>query len=581
MQFEHYYCAKSQPLLHQIKIQLARPLRPSLPSGIPGEPSVRPLQIPCRFKRQDLGDHDNLSGVTLQTETLDRIKAKNSDALAYAAGEELRFAPGLLPARSFAQLFLVGHELTHAAQQRKSGVRTLQCFTRFAPDEQLADVSMGWKHPSAKPLRVSDDGQMVCEDNGWNPGTNKLAWTTPTLVAQSNAQLSAQGSAAKLETVPGHEITGKSPMDGSPSTLVQVAPSGGTSFSLPSDCGSAARVVMGSHSEDVAVLRDPTSGGVSRTQPQPYVGGWSFGTHNPTAAQHYMVEVLAKEFGTNLSQPELYARYAALSPDEKTAFDKKYGINEYAAPEVGQGLTISTEPDMPGFAIHPGMQHQTRNFHYAGVVLKSGGDYVTLESAAGWDPADWIFFMYGSAQPAQSFHREHEESLTHGTHHTSFIVEPEERKGNQSTKNNRHLVMLDLGTSLNGPSALVLTPTYRIAFANWLSNRLRLDVGVGARISIPTSSSSSSGPALAGDATLGMSYGFGPSGHGPFISVARGVSFGTIANESEVRARGTLLTGVGYDFGGGRVGIYLDVLTNDSKRDPLLANIALGAGFSF
>ena len=71
--------------------------------------------------------------------------------------------------------------------------------------------------------------------------------------------------------------------------------------------------------------------------------------------------------------------------------DRKYGINKYAVPHVGQGISISTEKDMPGFS----SSGFTWNFHYAATVLKSGHDCITLESAAGWGATDWIFFMYG------------------------------------------------------------------------------------------------------------------------------------------------------------------------------------------
>jgi hypothetical protein len=123
---------------------------------------------------------------------------------------------------------------------------------------------------------------------------------------------------------------------------------------------------------------------------------------------------------------ELLARYDALSAADKDAVDRKYGINKYAVPKVGQGLTISTEKDMPGY-MSTDPKH-TWNFHYAAAVLRSGPDFITLESAAGWDSDDWIFFMYGPETKGQSFYEYHGATGTHGTKYQTYVVEPEKPK---------------------------------------------------------------------------------------------------------------------------------------------------------
>jgi hypothetical protein len=141
-----------------------------------------------------------------------------------------------------------------------------------------------------------------------------------------------------------------------------------------------------------------------------------------TSAEEWTEEVFRKEWGPGLTRAELYAKYDALSADQKDAFDRKYGINNYAVPRVGQGVTISTEYDMPGFA-DPG--HNAWNFHYAAAVLSSGSDYVTLESAAGWAPDDWIFYMYGPASKKQSFKEIQADTGSHGNKQTALVVEPQ------------------------------------------------------------------------------------------------------------------------------------------------------------
>jgi len=56
--------------------------------------------------------------------------------------------------------------------------------------------------------------------------------------------------------------------------------------------------------------------------------------------------------------------------------------------------------------------------------MSSGEDYITLESAAGWQPNDWIFFMYGPASKSQSFYEEQRATGTHGSKNTAMVVQP-------------------------------------------------------------------------------------------------------------------------------------------------------------
>ncbi|MEO1208790.1 MAG: DUF4157 domain-containing protein [Cyanobacteria bacterium J06638_20] len=171
---------------------------------------------------------------------------------------------------------------------------------------------------------------------------------------------------------------------------------------------------------DTAVIRQPDGSGETRLTPRTYHGG------SPTTPEEWSEELFKKEFGADLTRAEAYAAYASLSPSEQDAFDRKYGINKYAVPEVGQGLTVSTETDMPGFEFVPGHEDDTWNFHYAAAVLSSGHDYITLENAAGWATTNWIFFMYGPESKGQSFHEFQGATDTHGTKYSTFVVEPEE-----------------------------------------------------------------------------------------------------------------------------------------------------------
>jgi hypothetical protein len=264
------------------------------------------------------------------------------------------------------------------------------------------------------------------------------------------------------------------------------SPSGGT-FSLIADCGSACRQIIGSGpvgSRDVAVFRREKQPGSTGTGgavalgilgglvggglgsllfkiPGPLgvvlgviglvggaiagaIGGARLGRHlaksdpveareeysspqtyhkgPPSTPEDFSAELYQRELG-GATQTEGLQRYAAMSEGEREEFDRRHGINRFARPRVGEGITIGTEVRMPGFALRAAPE-DTWNFHYAAPVLDSGHDYVTLESAANWGLEDWIFYMYGPPSKKQTFHEEHLASDTHGTHATSLVVKP-------------------------------------------------------------------------------------------------------------------------------------------------------------
>jgi hypothetical protein len=383
--------------------------------------NTSPKDLPAGMHQHDL------SNVRVHTDTQAGESARAVNALAYTVGRDVVFAPGYYAPHSPSGRRLLAHELTHVLQQETGSTQTsfanpapmVQRYTAFTSAEQLAGNSLGWVHPSSADLRVADDGQMAVEDNGWGAGLDKRAWATAANVAKSNAILSAQASRVKLVTK-GAGISGKAPSSPIASvTLEEIEPKNaitGAALDLKADCGSACKQVMGSGGTDVAVLKRGQS--ESYTTPRTYHGG------DPTTAEEWSEEIFKKEFGAGLTRAEAYAKYDALSAADKETFDQKYGINKFAVPTVGQGLTVSTEKDMPGFTDVPGAG-MTWNFHYAATVLTSGSDYMTLENAAGWAPTDWIFFMYGPASKAQTFHEFHGATGTHGTDWTTLVVQPE------------------------------------------------------------------------------------------------------------------------------------------------------------
>ena len=124
----------------------------------------------------------------------------------------------------------------------------------------------------------------------------------------------------------------------------------------------------------------------------------------------------------------------------REGFDKWAKINRWAAPEVGQGYTISSggarkeNPDFdPTQKEGPDNRRymSTWNFHWAGVIMKGGEDTVTLEGYAGSESTEWVYQMYGSAAAAeadaskkkQTFQEQHRDvALQHGETPTTMVV---------------------------------------------------------------------------------------------------------------------------------------------------------------
>jgi hypothetical protein len=131
---------------------------------------------------------------------------------------------------------------------------------------------------------------------------------------------------------------------------------------------------------------------------------------------------------------EAKSMYLLLGNAGMDKFDKEARINFYANPEIGESYSMATEGDMPDFTSYPG--ETTWNYHWAGVVMKDGTDNITLENyavtdkhakskgVAQYDFIDrgWIFAMYGTTVAAQSFHKQHLASKTHGSRATSIVV---------------------------------------------------------------------------------------------------------------------------------------------------------------
>ncbi len=114
--------------------------------------------------------------------------------------------------------------------------------------------------------------------------------------------------------------------------------------------------------------------------------------------------------------------YASLTPESKVLFHQRTGTNEYANPDIGDTYGTITEYGMPDFK----ESGDDWGFHWGGVVMKGGSDNVTLENLSVSNETTlnqkWYFAMYGTADPAQSFHKRQMEGGHHGTIGTTIAA---------------------------------------------------------------------------------------------------------------------------------------------------------------
>jgi hypothetical protein len=95
-------------------------------------------------------------------------------------------------------------------------------------------------------------------------------------------------------------------------------------------------------------------------------------------------------------------------------FSRQFGVNEYMTPQIGEGLAVITDPFLKNKRLEDIDRNEVAsdrtmwNYHFAGVVMRDGKDYVILENYSVEDPTQdnqqWSYEMFGVAD--QSFHAE-------------------------------------------------------------------------------------------------------------------------------------------------------------------------------
>lgn len=324
----------------------------------------------------------------------------------------------------------MGQRAARAAPVTGPGAAVLQQVA--APAQAVVQHFDDGKGKGAR-WRVADDRQMaVSQESGIYGGRRFFADST--LISSADSVLKSQKSALSL-AAGGETLTVPSPDGGAVFTLTRVEPTNrndgstgndrASGMKWPEDCGLAANTVMqGGGRNTRAVYANPKpavepgffakilnalSGRFAAEKLSPKV---TYGTvyavyrgRNFYSPHKMLDDVFADAM--ELGPTAAWDAYQKLNAVDKEKFDQQVGINKYASPEVGEAFSIVANKD-------ENIDMGTWNFHWGGVVMKSGGDVVTMENFAGSGATAWDFQMYGPPSKAgQTFHEQQKERKKH------------------------------------------------------------------------------------------------------------------------------------------------------------------------
>lgn len=423
--------------------------------GVAGQPG--PLPHFARIQRSFGPAHD-LAPVTARVGGRAADAARRMGAAAYASGERVAFAAA-------PSLSVAAHEAAHVVQQR-AGVRLPggvggagDAFERNA-DAVAGRVVRGLSAASllpaappraavgpatrARPVqmyaiisgepydRLSDDGKMAVKDH------KKDAWAEPANMVKSNKVLAEINALAKIEELAGSDVT-VAPPDGSAAVKLKkfrmVNRATGAEAKLRDDCGSACQEMLGANAAGYKAFVARNKRGTTEefTKPSKYerddnAPGGLVSTTERLSGEIY-IRIFAREFNKSLSRVDAVREWDTLSASEKDRLSRKYGINKYAVPAVGQGITIGSERDMPGGDVAASGGGTGFNFHFGLNLMSSDHDYITLEDYAS-SGVDYYFDMYGPQSKGQSWAEASTNVDALGAKTTTLVVQhPESLNG--------------------------------------------------------------------------------------------------------------------------------------------------------
>lgn len=421
-------------------------LRGLADAGVAGSGAQLPYldQIQRSFGRFDI------TGVRAHIGGAAAAASERMGAAGYALGNDVALEAG-------SSLHVVAHEAAHVIQQRcgvqlAGGVGTAgdeyeqnanavadrvvrgesaeDLLSRYADGAGAASSGRSLQlytvvdNPKLPWDRMSDDGRMAVSDH------ERDAWAEPDLIASSNKVLEQNKSRAKIEMESGftkvkaagreHYLRKFKMVDRGAGFWQRAF--GDAEVDLIDDCGSANQQMLGGerlHDRRFAAATNAYGGVKEYTSPSAYHGddnraGGDISTTEQMSGEIY-VRIMLREFKKALNRTEALKAWNALTVAEKDALSKKYGINKYAAPKVGEGVTIGSERDMPG------TKAGGYNFHFALNLMSAGADYISLEDFDGSD-VKYYFKMYGPASKGQSFAEEPDNRQAVADKATAMVV---------------------------------------------------------------------------------------------------------------------------------------------------------------
>lgn len=361
----------------------------------------------------------------------DRDVARESGSLvdraarpASAAGADARAILALQATagnRSVARAFAGGPGSPHPVVQR---------FTRVP----LAKQKPGrWAGLGAN-LRVSDDGKMAAEDGQLFAGGKQL-FLEAGVLADAKARLAAISSPLTIE--PGAKAL-QGAVPGKPKmavTLTEAIPGvsarqggvqgSGTAMTTLENCSAHGLDVMGTQGAAAANEAHIDVGGGRSVR---NLGGMS-SESDIVAKNDILAQIARRERklapDAPIGREEAHEIYNALSEKKRSAYAKEFDINQFARPQVGEGI----EALRAGKSTAKKDARSATGFpmHFAPVVARSGDDYVALENfaknAAERAPGDtikasqaWYYRMYGveTSKEDQSYYGQHAEEASIG-----------------------------------------------------------------------------------------------------------------------------------------------------------------------
>jgi hypothetical protein len=365
---------------------VSRPVPPALPRQAG---AILPKVSPAPVKRAFDTPLPRLASSPEQT-TLCRPSSR---------GPALPHAQVLLPKR--ASRLLAGHSLANSqatspdsrVSQLESNAkaipgvylhpasqRVIQSYTRIPKKAQKKNYWKGLKGD----LRVSDDGNMAVLDTPENVSLStkyQEFYATSELIAEIQLRLWKQSSGYQVERGT-KTLRGRAPDGSGDRTLYQVIVKSkdlanqALEMRAPEICNVNMMFLMG------AYRRFDEKGNATQRPRKPYTRFASpvnesrdvhIGTGRDTdaGAKSLRAHLLGAEPGKIGLGGQYDQFFKDMTDEERRQIAEQYGINQYAAPEIGEGIGI--------VELGKGGTH----FHFAGVIARSGQDIVTLENYAG------------------------------------------------------------------------------------------------------------------------------------------------------------------------------------------------------